>query len=129
MLGITSAASRTAQSGPLEIVTSDAEGNLATDGGAFQNSLNSAFTQIGDVREGVAIATAMDTPDLVAGESFGIKFNFAEFEGESAVAFSAAGVLTNNVFGNGGRLTLDAGLGYGTSRGTTAARGGLQLTW
>ena len=38
--GITSAASRAAQSGPVQVVTTDANGNLASDGGAVFNNIN-----------------------------------------------------------------------------------------
>ena len=39
--GITSNASRAAQTGPLEVVTTDAKGNLASDGGALQRQIES----------------------------------------------------------------------------------------
>src|SRR5690606_34691961 len=59
--GITSGLSRSRQSGPLEVVTSDAHGNLATDGGEIYKKLDEA-------EAGIAIAIAMENPDLVAGE-------------------------------------------------------------
>ena len=57
--GITSAASRAAQSGPVEVVTSDAQGNLATDGGAIMSQINQAFRRIDENTQGIAIALAM----------------------------------------------------------------------
>jgi trimeric autotransporter adhesin len=39
--GITSNASRAAQEGPLQVVTTDAKGNLASDGGALQRQIDS----------------------------------------------------------------------------------------
>ena len=44
--GITSATSKARQSGPLEVVTSDANGNLASDGGAIFSTLDDHETRI-----------------------------------------------------------------------------------
>ena len=51
--GITSAASKAAQSGSVQVVTSDANGNLATDGGAISNNLNIINQQITAIAQSV----------------------------------------------------------------------------
>ena len=128
--GITSDASRAAQSGPVEFVTTDAAGNLASDGGDI-------ISQIGINSAGVAIALASQAPDLAGDENFGVRFNYAIFDGENhGLSFNAAGVLARDLFTENDRLTLDAGVGYGVgqrigggSEDTFSGRVGLQLTW
>ena len=123
MSGLTSAASAAAQSGPTELVTSDASGNLATDGGRL-------FKTVDENTEGIAMAMAMANPDLVGGESFGLMINFGEFSGESAIAFSAMGVVARNVLGpNSGRISVGASVGFGLGEGEVGGRIGAQLTF
>lgn len=55
--GITSSKSRSRQSGALEIVTSDANGNLATDGGA-------TFAQIDQNTAGIKATTVTCLPSI-----------------------------------------------------------------
>ena len=129
LAGVGSDASRAAQTGPLQTLTTDASGNIAGDGGALFNQFQGVQNDVDENREGVALALAVDTPDFVAGEKFGMRMNFGTFEGETALGFSAAGVVAENVFGNNGRVSIDAGLGYGVGEGTFGARAGLQLTW
>ena len=69
--GITSNLSKNRQSGPLEVVTSDAGGNLATDGGQIFDDLNglnhrvdSAQPALDEAFAGVALAMASMDPDL-----------------------------------------------------------------
>jgi len=79
--------------------------------------------------EGIAIASALVDPDLVAGETAGIKFNLATSGEEEVVALgvSVATVLKQNLFGETGRLTGTASAAFsGEQRGT---RVGLQLSW
>ena len=58
MGGITNQASKNAQTGPLEVVTTDALGNLASDGGAFQRQIDALGKRDGELAEGIAIALA-----------------------------------------------------------------------
>ena len=129
--GITSDLSRARQSGPLEVVTTDADGNLASDQGA-------TFEQIAENQAGIAIAVAMANPDLVGTESFGIAANWGHFDGVNAFAFSAMGVLDRDLFGSGERLAISAGIGFTTDEqalfgqtpgNVVAGRAGLQITW
>jgi hypothetical protein len=129
--GITSDLSRARQSGPLELVTTDAAGNLASDGGEI-------FRDLGKHGAGIAIATALENPDLVANETFGLAANFGFFEGNTAFAVSAMGVLGHNFMGGGERWALSGGVGFSlndenygrqsTDR-TVAGRAGVQVSW
>ena len=113
MPGITSGLSKSRQAGPLEVVTTDAAGNLASDGGA--------------VFEGIAIAMANHNPDLKGDEKFGLALNWGNFNGVSnAIAGSFMGVLHQ---GPSSRLAISGGLGFGLPNGTYAGHVGAQLTW
>ena len=129
--GITSGASRAAQSGPLEVVTTDKNGHLASDGGLLYNTLS-------EFGAGIAIAMSLENPDLVGNERFGIAANLGFFEGNVALGVSMMGVLGHNFTGNGERWALSGAVGVsldneefgGHSAGSTVAgRAGVQVSW
>ena len=129
--GITSGLSRDRQAGPLEVVTTDADGNLASDGGQI-------FRELGELGAGIAIATALENPDLVGGETFGISANFGFFEGSTAMALSAIGVLGHDFMGGGERWAISGGVGVSLNENefggqntnrTIGGRAGVQVTW
>jgi trimeric autotransporter adhesin len=132
--GITSDLSRSRQSGPLEIVTSDAAGNLATDGGQLFNQLDQQQTQIdrlGDdidrVESGVAVALSSVGPDLTGAERFGLSLNGGFFEGGSAIGGGATAVVWR---GNAARVALTGGIGVGLDDDdAVGGRVGGQFTW
>lgn len=80
---------------------------------AFQESL-----------DGVAIAMALSSPDLVAGERFAMKFNLGTYSGSNAFGFSVAGVLARTDFG---RVTMSGGVA--TTGANTGGNVGMQLSW
>jgi hypothetical protein len=114
--------SRSFQSGPLEVVTTDADGNLASDGGE-------TFGRIDENQEGVAIAIALSDPDLFGGQTFAIKANGGYFEGSYAVGVTVKGLLVDDIFGGGGKLTVSGGAGYGVQEQTVGGRASIQLGW
>ncbi|HML43077.1 MAG TPA: hypothetical protein PKE13_09175, partial [Hyphomicrobium zavarzinii] len=124
--GITSALSKSRQTGPLEVVTSDKAGHLATDGGSI-------FERLDESESGIALAISMENPDLIAGEKFGIAFNAGFYEGAQALSFSAQGVMGYNVFTDGDRVTFSGGIGVGLENGrgsdVVGGRVGGQITW
>lgn len=133
MPGITSEASRNAQAGLLEVTTTDAAGNLATDGGDI-------FNAISTVQAGVAVAMAMETPELATGENFGFRIGWGGFDSfkseANAMGLAAIGVVGRNLFGGVNRLALDIGAGMGWSEfkgyrqdEVLAGRAGAQFTW
>ncbi|MFW6027617.1 MAG: hypothetical protein ACOC91_02295 [bacterium] len=124
--GLTSRLSKVRQSGPVELVTTDAFGHLASDGGAV-------FQAVGDVRSGVALGIALEAPDLAPTETFAVRAGYGNFDGDShAFGLSAIGSLT----AAGQRWTWDAGFGAGwadfagiDSDATWGGRAGLQMAW
>lgn len=138
--GIASDLSRSRQSGPLEVVTSDRNGNLATDGGQIFGRLDNAEFRIDraeqdidELQAGVALAIATEGPDLVANERFGMSLSYGNFEGASAIGGGVTGVVSRNFLKPGARLALTGGLGVGleNGRGDTVVGGrvGGQWTW
>lgn len=129
--GITSDLSRARQAGNLEVATSDAAGNLATDGGEI-------FKTLSENQAGIAIAMAMVNPTLIAKETFGIGVNWGIFQQSQALTVSAIGVIAKDVFGGGERLSLTGGFGaslqqksFGDHKTNTSygGRAGVQLSW
>jgi autotransporter adhesin len=120
---LTTPAARAAQSGPLEVVTSDANGNLATDGGEL-------FRRQNENTEGIAMALAMAaTPFLENGKNIAVSANGGYFEGEGALAFTGIARLGNGLILKNDSLYLTGGLGTGVQRGTFGARAGVTFSW
>jgi hypothetical protein len=116
MRGIASDASRAAQTGPVEIVTSDANGNLATDGGRV-------FDELDDLEEGVAMAMALPGVGFLPdGKAGAVNASFGAYKGAFAIAGSAAFKLTDN-------LQLDGGIAVGLDSGDFGGRGGITFAW
>jgi hypothetical protein len=145
--GITSATSKARQSGPLEVVTSDAAGNIATDGGQIfgtlddhesriglnesqigqnTNQIRRQGNQIAENQEGTAVAMSVNGPDLVTNESFGLSFQWGGFEGSSALGAGMTGVVYR---GDKYRMALTGGIGVGLDENTVGGRAGGQITW
>jgi hypothetical protein len=133
--GITSGASKAAQSGPLQIVTSDAGGNLATNtasglGLASLTDINSINARISDLDgratkalNGVSMAFAMaGTPWLLPTERFAVAMDWGTFQGTNAVALNGAFRLSTNVQASGG-------LAYGANGGGVGGRAGVRVGW
>jgi len=140
--GITSAASKAAQSGPLQIVTSDEGGHLATNtaaglGLASLTDINAINAQLGGINtrindldgrttkalNGVSMAFAMGgTPWLLPTERFAVTMDWGTFQGTNAVAINGAFRLGTNVQANGG-------LAYGANGGGAGGRAGVRVGW
>ena len=92
---------------------------------------------------GIAIALAIDTPDLVANEKFGVSLGWGTFGGSHAIGAAAQGVVADGIFTDShgeeyGRLAVNAGVGVSVSSEAdlgrdigkrTGARAGFQITW
>jgi hypothetical protein len=134
--GITSAASLAAQTGPLSVVTTDANGNLAavpTNSFASSGSVAALSSQVTDLQntvatlqhrayEGTAVAIAMATTALPDNKRFAVTANFGTFRGENAFAASAA--VRINEF-----LVANAAIGTGLARGGVGGRVGATFAW
>jgi hypothetical protein len=120
MAGITSAASLAAQSGPVQFVTSDANGNLATTSGNFatqsqitaiNGELVNLSSQIGELRRGIAAAAAtayVATPSAPGRTTFAVNGSLFDTTGGVGFAFShrfantSIPVYFSGAYGNGG---------------------------
>ena len=135
LAGVSSAASRAAQTGPVLFTTTDASGNLATSnfGPGDIATLDGRVTALEDVTtslrrdvdkayEGTAIALAMAGAVLPADKNFAVSINWGTFEGENGFAGTAAARINDN-------LSINAGLGVGASEGTVGGRAGLTYAW
>jgi autotransporter adhesin len=142
MPGITSAASAAAQIGPVQIVTSDAGGNLATStlaglGIATTNDITNINSRLASMNgqiddlynrsnkaySGVAMAFAMGgVPTLLPHEKVAATLNYGTFQGQSGFAINAAYRLNRD-------LQLTAGIGYGANENIAGGRVGLRMAW
>jgi autotransporter adhesin len=141
MPGITSNESFARQTvGPIELVTVDQAGHLATDRGFFRDAFDDLRNDLDEfqeelreerdeLREGIAVALATEDPDLVGNERFALKFNWGGFEGENALAVTAALAFGRSIIVPGDRLTLSGGAGFGLEHDTVGGRLGLQFSW
>jgi hypothetical protein len=90
-----------------------------------QNDLEQRFENaFEESLDGIAIAMALGSPDLVAGERFAVKFNLGTYNGANAFGFTVAGVLARTDFG---RVTVSGGVA--TTGENTGGNVGMQLSW
>ena len=134
--GVASPASRAAQSGPTQFVTTDAAGNLGTSTygpasiAALDNRVGSLETNVArlqrDMRgayQGTAIALALTGAVLPADKNFAVSANFGAYHGETGFGASGVARVSDNVFVSGG-------IGVGTSgQANVAGRGGVTVAW
>jgi trimeric autotransporter adhesin len=125
--GITSAASLAAQSGPVQVVTSDAGGNLATDHGFLFNSINRLNGKVQDLGAGVAIASSLSTPDRTGSQTWAVALNWSGFEGFNAMSGSAIAAIAHDMFFPGDMISLAGSAGGSFERNQVAGRVSLQI--
>jgi uncharacterized protein YigE (DUF2233 family) len=133
--GITSAASQAAQSGPLQVVTTDANGNLASDHGALFSDINILNSQIARINQnldqlnndvkrldgGVAMAMALGGVYLPEHQRFAIHTNVGFFNGSQAIGVQAIGRINQTFTANGGvAYDLNGRAGVGGRVGISA---------
>ena len=95
------------------------------------------FKGIAKAQAGVAIALALEAPNLGQHENFGLRLGWGNLDGDAnAWGMSAAGVLCRGCLGAGTRLALDGGIGFShsdfmgyRSESVVAGRAGIQMTW
>jgi trimeric autotransporter adhesin len=138
--GITSAASAAAQSGPLQLVTSDAGGHLATSTLAglglasaadisginsqlagINSRLNDLNTRSSKAYTGIAMAFAMaGVPTVLPNERFAVSANWGNFEGSNGLSLAGAAWVSKNVQVNGG-------VAFGLNERVAGARAGVRV--
>ena len=89
--------------------------------------------RIDENKSGVALAISIENPDLTGNERFGVAMNYGNFEGASALSWSAMGVLGYDVLSRGDRVAISGGFGVGFEEGAGddvwGGRVGAQWTW
>jgi autotransporter adhesin len=131
LAGISSPASRAAQSGPVFAVTADGAGNLATmdmqpwfgriEG--LEESVRQTDDRFRTQADGIAVALALGGAQVIQpGQTFALSANMGHFDGANAAGFGAIGRLEENVF-------VNLGVGHGFRTGTVAGRAGVSWGW
>jgi hypothetical protein len=87
-----------------------------------KGQFNDLYNRSSKAYEGVAIALASQQFTLETGKRFGVSGNFGTFEGQSALAASAAIRLSHD-------WQINAGVGFGTNQGTVGGRVGVVGQW
>jgi hypothetical protein len=146
MPGVTSQQSRNAQGAPTHIVTTNVAGDLAAhtleelgfpdpvdvadDISNLQQQINGLGRRDRQLTEGLAAVAALAQPILLPGQNFAMRGGWGAYDDANAVSFTAAGVVAWNLLNQGrGTLTLDGGLGFGTSEGQLVGRAGASFGW
>lgn len=83
--------------------------------------------RVRDIESDAAISNALEDPDLVQGERFGVRVNWGAAGSQNAAGITGSVVLGENLFGETGRLTGSGGIGF--TGGRAGGRAGMQLTW
>ena len=111
------------------MVTTDASGNLASDGGATWAAMTQNRSDIvrnsEDIERnsrGVALAMALKSPFVPLDRKFALSIGVGAFEGESAAALSAA-------FRASEKLQYEFAIGTGTSGTGIGGRAGMTAVW
>lgn len=89
---------------------------------ALQSDVSDLQDRDDELAEGIAISLALEAPNLRPGQTFAMRGGWGNFDGTSAIGFSAAGAINNN-------FVVDAGVGWGTRRGTAAGKAGVTIGW
>jgi hypothetical protein len=151
MAGVASNASKTAVGSATHLVASNASGDLASytfaelgivtgadlsnfatkgDVAGLQSQINRLGRRDKELTEGIATIASLAQPILLPGQHFAMRAGWGGYDDASAVGFSAAGVVASNLLSQGrGTLTLDGGVGFGTSEGEVAGRAGMSFGW
>jgi autotransporter adhesin len=80
--------------------------------------------------EGIAVVAALAQPVLLPGQHFAMRAGWGGYDSANAVAFSAAGVIADNLLRSGhGTLALDGGIGWGADEGEVVGRAGMNFGW
>ena len=96
---------------------------------SFQSELGELFDHdrvqdknIGKANEGVAMALALDTPNVPAGSHFALSGGIGGYQGKHSLATAISAAV-------GSMTTLSAGIGYGLNSGEVGYRAGFQVVF
>ena len=104
--GLNWALSNARQAGTLGVVTRDAAGNLGGDNGA-------TFKAISELRAGIALANALEDPELATGERSGIRVNYGNFDGQSHAVGVTGIIVLRNRGNRNSRVAIAGGAAFG----------------
>jgi hypothetical protein len=124
------AASTAAQSGATSLVTTDASGTLGVGIPVASLASSAALSDLAartdrgirKANEGVAMALAMETPNLPAGTNYGVAGGIGYYQKRAAGTAAIAARVGENA-------AISAGVGVGFDSGEVGARGGFQFAW
>lgn len=94
-----------------------------------QSNVNGLRQRDDKLAERIAIATAVQAPTFLPGQTFAVRVGWGNFDGSSAVGMAAAGIVDRNTFGPGSSVVLDAGIGTGATQSVSAGRASVTLGW
>lgn len=83
--------------------------------------------RISELEAQAAIANALEDPDLVAGENFGLRLNWGAAGSQNAIGLTGAILLGDSMDAGGTRMIGTAGLGF--SDGYVGARFGVEMNF
>jgi hypothetical protein len=96
---------------------------------ALENSVTSLLQHdgvqdrnIGKANEGVAMALALDTPNVPAGSHFALSGGIGGYQGKHSLATAISAAV-------GSMTTVSAGVGYGLNSGEIGYRAGFQVVF
>lgn len=123
----------------VEIVNTQQDSRLFTLEGAVASQgeeINQINNRIGQLRDrdrelagGIAIAMALDQPNLLAGQEFAFRVGWGNFDGSNALGVSAAGLVSKDVFGAGSTMVLDVGVGASSVDDMVGGKAGITFGW
>lgn len=106
-----------------------AAAGINTSIGALQASVGTLFDEnrqqdraISKANEGVAMALALDSPNVPAGSNFAVSGGIGGYQGKHSLASAISAAV-------GEKATLSAGLGYGLDSGEVGYRAGFQFAF
>jgi hypothetical protein len=92
------------------------------------SSLEERMGDWGEVYDNIAISRALQSPDLVGGEQFGLRLNWGTAETSHAMGVTGAITFTEGFLDGGrGRITGYGGVAFGGK--AVGGNAGLQLSW
>lgn len=80
-----------------------------------------------ELAEGIAIASALENPDLYGDLNWAVAVNYGNFDGSSAIGVSAIGVIGKDFLVPGDSVAISGAVGAGFSEGRVGGRVGLQI--
>jgi trimeric autotransporter adhesin len=125
MPGLASPASKAAQSGPTQVVTTDAFGNLGTNAPSTLGLATGAdvAARISRANTGVSMAFALaGVPTLLPGKKFALSANWGTFDNENGAALSGALRMYHD-------MQINASFAYGFRENVPGGRVGLSYQW